>query len=259
MKKILMSLHNVNEKLGQYFSGTALGQILSAIVLAAAVAGATSIADGIKAERIEQKFYNDIEIGLSQQYIEDILGHPRNVYLEIASGLNKCCYTLKHSMVTIFYSNERVVGYFITLRDENYKKIGTLEHLYTEGTPLGSYTFESLLGVPDEVKSAQFIMDYTYLEKYYPGEDGDFYIFYYLYLDNDGFEQKNQFTSGEEFIYDDEIFYKDNDDINIIIDVPDDHEVLYIDRKKARPNTYGKCIMEDMKSIDNCFLLGGDV
>ena len=51
MKKILAVLHTYNEKLGQYFSGTALGQILSAIILAAAVACATNMAAGIQQER----------------------------------------------------------------------------------------------------------------------------------------------------------------------------------------------------------------
>ncbi|MBR4667931.1 MAG: hypothetical protein IKO76_04160 [Butyrivibrio sp.] len=254
MKKILLTLHNLNEKLGSYFSGTALGQILSAIILAAAVAGATSIAGNIKAERVEQDFYNDISIGLSRDYIEDILGHPRNVYLGIADGLNKCCYPLKHSMVTVFYNNDMIVGYFITLRDGGYKKIGTSENFYTEKTPLGSYTFDSLWGLPDEIRAGQVRADYTYIEKYYPGEAEDYNVFYYIYLSSDGFEQKNQYTSGEEFFGDAEVSELDSDDVELEMIATDDYDELYIDRKKARPNTFGKCIMEFSKPIDNCLI-----
>ena len=125
MKKLLMSFNSINEKLGQFFSGTAMGQIFSAIILAAAVAGATSIAGDIKAEKVEADFYNDIELCLSREYIEDILGHPRKLYVERIAGLTKCYYSLKHSKVTIFYADNSVAGYFITLQDYKYKKIGT--------------------------------------------------------------------------------------------------------------------------------------
>ena len=66
VKKLISFLHTYNEKLGQYFSSTALGQILIAIILAAAVAYASSIAEGIKAEYAERDFYNELTIGIKQ-------------------------------------------------------------------------------------------------------------------------------------------------------------------------------------------------
>lgn len=254
MKKLLISFNSINERLGQFFSGTALGQILSAIILAAAVAGATSIAGEIKADKIEQDFYNDISIGLSKQYIEDVLGHPRNVFLEITPGLDKNCYTLKHSMMTIFYENDMVAGYFITLRDGNYKKVGRSESSFTAGMPLGSYTFESLWSVPDEIKSSQLRMDYNYLEKYYTEEDEDFYVFYYMYSGTDGFQQKNQYTSEDVFRSDEEVQILDSDAIDLHVIPIENYDELYLNRKIARPNTFGKCIMEYSKPIDECLL-----
>ncbi len=84
------------------------------------------------------------------------------------------------------------------------------------------------------------------------------YVFYYIYFNQDGFEQRNQYTSEDEFRSDEEVLSLNSDDVEQFNYVPDNYEVLYLDRKKAHPNTFGKCIMEFSAPIENCLLFGAD-
>ncbi len=231
-----------------------MGQIFSAIILAAAVAGATSIAGDIKAEKVEADFYNDIELCLSREYIEDILGHPRKLYVERIAGLTKCYYALKHSKVTIFYADNSVAGYFITLQDYKYKKVGTTCFVFSDGKPLCTFTFESLDGFPNTIRSNQVNMDYRYLEKYFLDIEDEYSMFYYIYMTKDGVGQYDPFTSEEEFLNDEIVMALGNDAVQYDINVPDWYDVLFINRNVAQPNTYGECTLQYADAIEECFL-----
>lgn len=253
MKKILAVLHTYNEKLGQYFSGTALGQILSAIILAAAVACASSIADGIKDERVEAEFYSNISVGNAQEYVEDTLGHP--VYKKVWDeyGFIECNYITKHALIRVFYDNNIVKGFFITSKDKSYKKILTTDKTL-EVKPLGTFTYKAIAGSPDEVRSYQdYLEEFTYyMETYYePGIEG--YSSLYGYSNYYGFDS-NVYTSEGDFRNDEELQGLDDSFINLVNEEVRNEQLLFIDRNKSYPNTYGKCAMEDARIFEKLII-----
>ena len=253
MKKLLTVLHNFNKKLAQYCSDTAIGKVLSAIILAAAVACATSMADGIKAEYAERDFYNDLILGYSKAYVEDILGHPRIIIKHLdedyMEDIIECQYIAKHSIMRIFYVDDLIIGFFITSNNRNYKKIGTSKLEFTEGKPLGSFTFKMLNCTPSKILSYQLEDEYTYLEKY----DSDSNTCYYIYNDSLGFTD-DAFTTEEELRNDSDLQHLDSEDILLDYENIDSSVALFPDRNKLHPNTYGKCIMEYSNPIEDIVL-----
>jgi hypothetical protein len=247
MKKVLSVLHTYDEKLGAFFSGTAVGQILIAIILAAAVAFATSIADGMRLEYKERDFYNAIAISNSRAYIESELGPPRYEVKQFGTNFTDAKYYTKHGMVRVFYNDNdnTVAAYFITSKDKSYNHIGLADY-YTGGKPVGSYTYQMIEGIPDKVKTYQGKYGWEiYLEKYfYENENGESH--YYMYVDKYGFD-KNEFISEDEYWSDEEL-------VNIDMDFVEGFQDIFPDRSKSYPNTYGACIDDCSDIIEECLL-----
>lgn len=248
MKKVLSVLHTYDEKLGAFFSGTAVGQILIAIILAAAVAYATSIADGMKSEYKERDFYNAISLSNSRAYIESELGPPRYVVKHLDTNYVDAKYFTKHGVIRIFYKDDEdtVIAYFITSYDKSYNHIGLTDYYCTGGKPVGSYTYQMIEGVPKKVKAYQGNNGLeVYLEQYvYDNTNGECH--YYMYLDKYGFD-KNEFISEDEYWSDEEL-------VNNDMDCVEGFQDIFPDRSKSYPNTYGVCHDERSDVIEEYML-----
>ncbi len=248
MKKLLSIIRTYDERLGSFFSGTAVGQILIALILAAAVACASSIADEIKEAFEERDFYTEISLRSSRAHLEDVLGHPRFENYYSYYKITDASYFTKHAMVRVFYYDGNIIGYFITSMDKNYKGIGQSAYIGSEERPLGSYTYQKIDGSPCKIRVYQNSSALkVYLEKYhYDDNNIDGHNNYYIYFDKYGFD-KNELTSEDEYLNDEEVKNMGAECMEGFVDT-------FIDRSRSYPNTYGVCADEYSEEVENSLL-----
>ncbi len=232
IKKIV----KLDEKVGGFFQNSAVGQIFIAILLAAAVALATSFWNNFTNNRRYVERINDLRIGLNQDYVDSMLGNPMYKFSYNEFDIVESIYSSKYAIIRCYYNNERLVAFFVTGRSDKQKILGTdpMISIMAGGKALGEFSFYDVDYRP--TKTYGYAMNgvgYTgYYEEYYFASKGLYHMYYYALLDY-GFSNYKA-VSNDEYLKDDEL----SRETDICVDA-----FMGIDRNKSYPNTYGVCEM----------------
>ena len=241
---IIKKLVEFDKWLGGIFQNSALGQIIIAIILAAAVALASSFWNDFNSNRRYVARINDLRIGLNQDYVDSMLGKPMYISTYNDIDIVESIYSSKYAIIRCYYNNGRLVAFFVTGLSDGLKKLGTdpLFSNMVSGKPLGEFTFSDVDYRP--TKTYGYVMNgvgYTaYYEENYFASSGLYHMYYYALLDY-GFSNFKAIDH-DEYLMDEELTH----DTEICVD-----PFMGIDRGDSYPNTYGVCEIQYKDVIPN--------
>ncbi len=184
---------------------------------------------------------NNILIGENQQYVKECFGDPIFKSFNKKYKIEENVINNKYAIIRTYYKNEKLVGFFITAKQDN-QKIRIQEQFedLCQNKPLGEFSFTDIEIAPKSINAyiSQGISHQFYCEEYYFGSDGHYYNFYFMYLDY-GF---NKLTGSSNNCYKND---KELKETKISEDTK--RSGVNIDRKTSYPNTYG--IVDDTDGI----------
>lgn len=194
-----------------------------------------------------------IKLSMYKNYINDLLGTPISIINHSESNIIECMYKLDGAVVRIFYRDSSICAYFITLTEESvFLKID--DFIFHDKKVLGKFTYYETQEVP------------TYILGYFQNGTGhilysEFYVGYrlrtYALIDMEyGVDFGYPLIQGE-IIYDDKVTqsYTQFSNLHCFVEGIDElakHTSLCmtVDRKIARPNTFGVIECLDANIID---------
>jgi len=184
----------------------------------------------IHAQNVLIEELNDLKIGQSIDYMETHLGIPIFEYYHSHENITEQVYNNKYSVVRAYFDNEKLVGFFVTAKEKG-RKISMPEQfeIFCNGNTLGKFTFKEIHNKPQSLVS--YITNGTghvyYCEDYYFASRGNYYQFYFGYVDYGFYDMESSMT---EFEQDEEI-------VDILPEKTGG--MILIDRSESYPNTYG--------------------
>jgi len=198
---------------------------------------------------------DQIKLSMYNNYINDLLGNPISIINHSESNVIECMYKLDGAVVRIFYRDSSICAYFVTLTEESvFLKIEIDDFIFHDKRVLGKFTYYETQEVP------------TYILGYSQNGTGhilysEFYVGYrlrtYALIDMEyGVDFGYPIIPGE-IIYDDKVTksYTQFSNLHCFVEGTDElakHTSLCmtVDRKIARPNTFGVMECLDANIID---------
>lgn len=223
-------------------------QIVSALLIAAAIWGSSYLIQNLNKIHEEDKIINDISLGVSNEYLNYTIGVPKIEFVD-KYGYNNCFYKLDTVTVRGILDNNVLVSYFITITD-NKRKISISEIVpLCNDEKLGKVKFSQIqigenINYPDYVDgnvSANLVYEYYY-ETYYYGNSGQYNYYCYAILPY-GYIHKD---SGN-LLFNFSEYYLKNDEKERDITLFKDERML------ARPNTIGVINKDYIEEINPVF------
>lgn len=178
-----------------------------------------------------KKNINNISIGQNLEYCNQSIGIPCFQYYHNEDDIEEKVYDNKYSVIRVFFKEESIVGFFVTAKEKgsNIRMPRQFER-FLGNKPLGEISFFDIEQIPEDVSS--YTQNGTghvfYCEKYYYASSGNYYSFYFGFLDYGFVDCK----------YSRKDFYND-EEIKQIYKLDDLSFAFLLNRKKSMPNTYG--------------------
>lgn len=230
------------------FSKWIVPQIVSALLIAAAIWGSSFLIHNLNKIHEEDKIISDISLGVSNEYLTYTLGVPKIEYLD-KCGYYNCFYKLDTVTVRGIFENNVLISYFITITDNKRKiSLNEIAPLYDD-VKLGELTFSQIYSsespnYPDYIDgnvSANLVYTYYYETSYY-GNVGQYNYYCYAILPY-GYIHKD---SGELLFNFSGYYLKNNEEER-------DVTLFKDERMLARPNTIGVINMDHIDRINPVF------
>lgn len=196
---------HVKSKLNQLVKWI-LPQIVSALLIAAAISGSTLLLQNLSKNHEEDKLLSNINIGVSNEYMNYNLGVPIIEFAE-ENELRNCFYKLNTVTIRGVFDENKLIAYFITITDKNRELFLSEFVPFYNNEKLGTFSFSQIDNSeePDYIDgnvSANLVYSYYY-ETYYNGNPGEYNYYCYAILPY-GFIDKDSgdllFDSSEYFI-----------------------------------------------------------
>lgn len=187
------------------------------------------------------KDINNILLGENQQYINECFGNPIFKSFNEKYKIEENVINNKYAIIRTYYKNEKLIGFFVTAKNDNSKiRIQEEFEYLCKNRPLGQFSFTDIDLAPKSIEAyiSQGISHQFYCEEYYFGSVGHYYNFYFMYLDY-GF---NKLTGSSK-----DCFEKDSELKETKISNETKESGIHINRKTSYPNTYG--IVDDTDGI----------
>ena len=216
-----------------------IGKVVYDVFLVALIPLISIMYNEISKDRKLLSDINNILVGESAVYCDSCFGVPIFQKQNEEYGIDERVYDNKYVIVRAFFKDNSLIGYFVTAKSDD-GKIKLLEQFnyLIDKKPLGKFTFKNISDAPYFVGSyhSNGVGHYLYNESYYFASRGNYYHFYFMYIEY-GFN---------DLVFDNEAFESDVElkNVNLVYD----KGAPQIDRSRSFPNTYG-VVSADIEEI----------
>lgn len=152
---------------------------------------------------IRNKKIEKIDIGVNNNYIDNLLGYPLYSKIDSENNVTENLYSVEGAVLRCYYLNDKIIGYFITKTNNDFNNKITA-HYFDDDIVLGKSTFEdyseqvnNLVSYCTLGNSHQFAM-----EHYYGAMHSNYCELYYGILDYGVNENDNFISMGKDCLND---------------------------------------------------------